>query len=77
MKVIVRLLEGGETVLEGDALIFNRNIDYTQAGRDGRLDSLGFWLIDWRYAGHPGASNKSQVFIPWTSCLMVETSPDE
>ena len=73
MRVIVTLLDmGKETRLVGDSPIFGDGIDYKK-GFDSRLRDLGFWLTDWRYAGHSGANNKSKVFIPWTSLLMAET----
>ena len=73
MRVITTLTFDGtrEIRLEGDAPIFDNHIDYKK-GFDRRLRDLGFWLTDWRYTGHSGPNNKSRVFLPWTSCLMVE-----
>ena len=75
MRVIVTLTIDGtkETRLEGEAPIFGDGIDYKK-GFDSRLKNIGFWLTDWRYAGHSGPNNKSRVFVPWSSALMVETN---
>jgi len=72
MRVIVHLTFDGDRELRlvGEAPIFG-DIDYRK-GFDGRLRDLGFWLSDWKYAGHGGPSNKSRVFIPWASALMIE-----
>lgn len=73
MRVIVTLLDmGKETKLEGDSPIFG-NGDYTR-GVDTRLRDIGFWLENWSYC-QPEARphKKSRVFIPWSSCLFIET----
>jgi len=57
---------------EGDSDIFDGHVDYMKS-RDKRLDAIGFWLENWRYHEHPGTNHKSRVFIPWGSCLTVET----
>jgi len=77
MRVIVTLTidRTKETRLEGDSPIFGDGIDYKK-GFDSRLRDLGFWLTDWRYAGHSGPNNKSRVFVPWSSALMVETNDE-
>jgi hypothetical protein len=74
MRIIVTLTISGEkeTRIEGDCPIFDGQVDY-QKGYDKRLENIGFWLSDWRYAGHGGPNHKSRVFVPWGSCLMVET----
>ncbi len=59
-----------ETVLVGEAPIFG-SPDYKKGFGSG-LKNLGFWLTDWHYNSHGGPSNKSKVFIPWGSCLMVQ-----
>lgn len=72
MRVIVTLVDTGkETRIEGDSPIFSNGIDYKK-GFDSRLRDIGFWLDNWRYAGHSGPNQKSRVFIPWMSCLIVE-----
>jgi len=71
MKVIVNLADEKETRLEGDCPIFGKGRDYKE-GYDKRLDNIGFWLNDWKYAGHSGPPHKSQVFIPWGSALYIE-----
>ena len=76
MKVTVTLTIGEkETRLVGKAPAFGNGVDYKK-GFDSRLRNLGFWLSDWHYEGHGGPAHRSKVFIPWTSCLMVET-PEE
>ena len=68
MKIIATLTINGtkETRLEGDATIFDNRLRPW-------LSDVGFWLAKWRYAGHSGPNQKSRVFIPWTSLLMIET----
>ncbi|MDD5703529.1 MAG: hypothetical protein PHU23_15960 [Dehalococcoidales bacterium] len=77
MKIVVHLTLDGlqETVLEGDCGLFGSKIDQMTKGYDKSLRDIGFWLDDWRcYPSRGrGASNKSRVFIPWGSCLYVET----
>lgn len=74
MRVIVTLVNNRKETttiegIEGDAPIFE--VDYYKA-YDKRLANIGFWLDNWRYAGHSGPNNKSWVFIPWTSALMIQ-----
>jgi len=73
VRVTVHLTIDGtkETRIEGDSAIFGNGIDYKK-GFDSRLRDIGFWLDNWRYAGHSGPNQKSRVFIPWTSALYVE-----
>ena len=72
MRVIVTLVDlGKETRIEGASPIFGNAIDYKR-GVDSRLRDIGFWLENWRYADHGSPNNKSRVFIPWTSALMVQ-----
>ncbi|MBA7703100.1 hypothetical protein ES703_111882 [subsurface metagenome] len=73
MKVIVTLTIDGtkETRLEGDCPFFGDGIGYKK-GVDRQLRDIGFWLFDWRYAGHSGPPQKSRVFVPWTSALYIE-----
>lgn len=72
MRVMVTLTITGEkeTRLEGDAPIFGDGIDYKR-GFDGRLRDIGFWLENWRYAGHGSPNQKGKVFIPWGSALYI------
>ena len=77
MKVIVTLLDmGKETRLEGETAVFDRGVKY-ERGYDSRLKDIGFWLSAWRYAEVGANNRKSRVFIPWTSCLLVETLEEE
>jgi len=58
-----------ETVIEGEALVFNGVFDgLDELERRG----LGFWLTDWKYCELHAAKHDSKVFVPWTSCLFVE-----
>ena len=68
MRVIATLTIDGtkETRIEGDARVFDNHLHPW-------LGDIGFWLDNWRYAGHNGSNQKSRVFVPWTSCLYVET----
>ena len=77
MKVMVALTIDGtkETRIEGDTDVFDKLLSYE--GSHKRLAAIGFWLRDWKYAGHGGPSHKSRVFCPWTSCLMVEELREE
>ena len=67
MRVIVTLTINGtkETRLEGDCPIFDGQ-------GDNGLRDLGFWLTEWKCAGHGGPNHKNKVFIPWTSVLYCE-----
>ena len=77
MRVIATLIDmGKETKLEGDAPVFGNGIDYTK-GIDSRLRDIGFWLENWKYAGHGGPNHKSRVFIPWSSALYIEGLKEE
>ena len=78
MRVIVTLTIDGikETRLEGETAVFDRGVKY-ERGYDSRLKDIGFWLSDWRYAEVGANNHKSRVFIPWTSCLLVETLEEE
>lgn len=69
MRVIVTITVDGvkETMLEGDSQFFDEEWDKLE--RKG----FGFWLENWRYAGMPGPEHTSRIFVPWGSCLMVET----
>ena len=76
MRVIATLVDmGRETMIEGDSPIFD-GVDYWK-GYDKRLVDIGFWMTEWKYVGHGGASHKSKVFVPWTSCLMVQTLEED
>jgi len=68
MRVIATLTIGViETIIEGDTDIF------TQVSHERWLNSIGFWLSNWRYCqAHAKPHKKSRVFVPWTSCFMVE-----
>lgn len=71
MRVAVILVNENETVLEGEAPVFGGKRDYKE-GYNSRLDDIGFWLSDWRYAGLGGPNHKSRVFVPWCSALYIE-----
>ncbi len=68
MRVIAVLTIDGvkETRIEGDAQIFDSHVKPW-------LGNIGMWLKNWRYAGHTGPYREGEVFVPWSSCLMVET----
>jgi len=71
VRVTLVVTEKRETLLDGDAPIFGNGKDYKK-GVDARLRDIGFWLENWRYADHSGPNNKSRVFIPWGSALMIQ-----
>lgn len=78
MRVLIHLTLDGvkETVIEGDTAIFDKVVDY-EKGYDSRLRDIGFWLSDWRYCQTDARPHKkSRVFVPWTSCLMVESNDE-
>ena len=69
MRVIVTLTidMGKETRIEGDAQIFDTHIMPW-------LGDIGMWLENWSYCEVLAKPHKnSKVFVPWGSCLMVET----
>ena len=72
MRVIATVTIDGEkeTRLEGDST-------FMSGERGDRLEQkgLGFWLSHWQYLQPvgKGAYHKSRVFVPWGSCLYVET----
>lgn len=70
VRVTLMITREKETVLDGDCSLFGRG-NYRE-GVDSRLRDIGFWLENWRYADHGSPNNKSRVFIPWTSALMVQ-----
>jgi len=75
MRVIVTLTIDTikETRLEGEAPLFGNGTGYMR-GFDSHLRDIGFWLTDWRYCQTDARPHKkSKVFVPWASCLMVET----
>lgn len=72
MRIIATITIDGtkETRLEGESAFM--------AGEPGdqlEQKGLGFWLDKWQYqqSEGKGAYHKSRVFVPWTSCLYVET----
>ena len=69
VQVIVAIDGSKETALVGDATVFG-DVDYTK-GDDKRLRDIGFYLTDWRYAGHSGPPHKEWCFIPWSSALYI------
>ena len=69
VQVIVAIDGTKETAFVGEAAVFG-NVDYTK-GFDSRLRDIGFWLTDWRYAGHGGPAHSGRVFIPWSSALYI------
>jgi len=73
VRVIATLTIDGikETRLEGDSAIFDSPVDY-QKGYNKRLAAIGFWLENWRYAGHGGRNHNNRVFVPWSSALYVQ-----
>lgn len=75
MRVVVTLTIDGskETVLKGEAPVFDGNFSPS-----GNLSNIGFWLSNWRHCQISARPHKkSQVFIPWTSCLYVETKEEK
>jgi len=61
-----------ETALEGEAPIFGNHAGYKE-GFDARLRDIGFWLSNWRYAGHSGPNWKSsRRFVPWSSAQYID-----
>jgi len=69
MQVSVTVAIGErEVVLEGDCALLGAR-PYMKGSSF--LRDIGFWLENWRYAGHSGPPNKGRVFIPWTSALYV------
>lgn len=73
MRIIVTFDDTKERI-EGDAPIFDGRVDY-QKGCDKRLAAIGFWVDNWKYAGHCGPNKKSRVFIPWGAALFIEEVP--
>jgi len=73
MRVMVTLTITGEkeTRLVGNAPAFGNGIDYKK-GVDSRLKGIGFWLLDWSYAGNSGPAHKGKVFVPWGSALYIQ-----
>lgn len=69
VQVIVAIDGTKETALVGDAALFGP-VDSTK-GDDKLLRDIGFWLSDWRYAGHGGRAHSGRVFIPWSSALYI------
>ena len=67
MRVMVTLTITGEkeTKLVGNAQIFDSHVEPWLGG-------IGFWLKNWHYDGNGGPNNKSNVFIPWTNCMVEE-----
>jgi len=72
MRVVATLTIDGtkETRIEGDS-------PFMSGERGDKLEQrgLGVWVCNWRY-GWPegkGTHHKSRVFIPWSSCLYMET----
>ena len=71
MRVIATLTIDGirETRIEGEC-------PYMSGGQGDRLEiqGLGVWLSNWRDNLAKGRSHhRSKVFIPWSSCLYIET----
>ena len=77
MRITVELIGGAwdKLILEGDTDVFDKLLSYE--GGHKRLSAIGFWLRSWHYAGYSGSNHKSHVFIPWTSCLKIETKTDK
>ncbi|MBA7711339.1 hypothetical protein ES703_120298 [subsurface metagenome] len=70
MRVVVIVTIDGkkETRIEGECLFMSG-----QAGDKLEQQGLGVWLHDWQENPGKGAHHKSRVFVPWTSCLYIET----
>ena len=72
MRVIATLTIDGvmEMRIEGEC-------PYMSGGQGDRLEiqGLGVWLSDWRDNLAQGRRryHRSRVFIPWSSCLYIET----
>ena len=69
VQVMVAIDGAKETALVGDAAVFGP-VDYTK-GEDKRLKDIGFYLTDWKCAGHSGPPHKGWCFIPWGSALYI------
>ncbi len=69
VQVVVAIDGAKETTLSGDAAVFGP-VDYTK-GDDKSLRDIGFYLTDWKYAGHGGHAHGGWVFIPWGSALYI------
>jgi hypothetical protein len=69
--VAILTIDGNrETMIEGD--------NPFMAGEPGdelEQKGLGVWLSDWRYSPAKGrrSHRSSKVFVPWSSCLYIET----
>ena len=59
-----------ETRIEGDSPFMAG-----EPGDELEQKGLGVWLNDWRdnLAKGKGSHHKSKVFVPWSSCLYIET----
>ena len=72
MRVIATITIDGkkETRIEGDSSFMNGEL-----GDQLEQKGLGFWLDKWQYLAPEGKGtyHKGRVFVPWTSCLYVET----
>jgi|GEM_PF-1529024 len=72
MRVIATLTIDGakETRIEGES-------PFMSGERGDKLEQrgLGVWVCNWRYDWPEGKGtyHKSRVFIPWSSCLYMET----
>ena len=73
MRITVHLTLDGvkETVFEGESRFFSG-----KANDHLEVKGLGFWLDRWQYctAEGKGTPHKGRAFVPWTSCLFVETA---
>ena len=58
--------------LEGDCPLFGKRSVYDEY--DHSLDSVGFWLSNWRMCTSASGRNNtlSRRFIPWSSVLFVD-----
>jgi hypothetical protein len=69
--VAILTIDGNkETRIEGDSPFMAGEI-----GDDLEQKGLGVWLDDWRDNLVKGSRSysKSRVFVPWSSCLYIET----
>ena len=75
MRVIATITIDGtkETGIEGNSRLFDPEVE--RSGDKLEQKNIGFWLDKWQYLQSEGrgAYHKSRVFVPWGSCLYVET----
>ena len=69
MRVIATIAIDGtkETRIEGDSPFMSG-----EPGDRLEQQGLGVWVYNWRCDGR-GRFHRGKVFLPWTSCLYIET----